>query len=1543
MRKIKIGLLLVIFLIICSLATNVNAVTTINQNTTGQQLENALQNGGEIRFTYKDVVKNKYIFCRQQNTAFNRGIDYTYKTDSAISQVRYPDANNQGAEWAYLIAKNYNNQNISQANIFGDRTLQNIFWTAIGNSGNWTANTLLQVGIHNPYNNSLIAEATDYGNFVRGKHDDMELANTYRPVEIEEIKNAPKPRTYGPFVVNPNYWIYPSNNGTIKAGITDFIVTGIDSVGDSIYPHYTLVINNVSYGPFQGKITTSNYPDALKELNKNGKNGFKIILTEKMHNFQYEYSYKTIDATATFIPITSTSGVSTAQKLVVVNPKYEEKVRKVESPLYFVKVPEPNPQTAVVLELIKLNNAGEEINGADFTVIAKQDGENLRIITQAFDSGNHYLYRIEVGTDNNNVVKKDNIYINITESVAPTGYETINKNINIVLIYNSVTGKFDPTFQPGQPDRPSWNNHGFNANTFGGWVYDGVSDDSENWPNTYVSSDLDRIVVDNPETSKYEIKVYDKEAPVITLDLEKYAINDLEENYSDKTMLHNFQFHITAKQNNGRTLTTILDTDIIYANSQSINIIPLDRNRTPIDIEIEEIVPPPGFDKTNSIIKFQYVYNTQSRRFEPVFENATWHADGQLENTYVSNTNDKYQAIDNASENVYLQKILAYDTPAPIEFELKKFNSYFSEIKKPLNDAEFKITAYQENGNINDNVTIEASNGASTSQSISEGINVGSYKTIKVYPNIANGDNKIHVNIQETGVPDGYEGLTEQIKLIYTFENGKWNLEVDDSTWTLTVTDDDLFVEEDDITHSRIDYSFPNVYCVYDESGVHPAEITEQTMIDHNADITDIIRVEDDYANGGHIINVYNQREDSNIYIDLAKYGVKSPDTDAILLNSNKFRFSITAKQVGIPNSIVEDADFNTNLSYSFNVETGSEDDIYVVIKEENAPVIYDMLSKPINIKYSFNNITSKWEPSFTMSESELVSAGFLATDFGNWQNTEGHKYESSEGDIIIVGNDGTISVYNNEVPNININFVKRDINLNHLDGAIFNITILNIESLELDGEYCEPYSGNTYVIPERSIDGLQLKNVIFSSNDPIYIILQEVEAPEGYILLDDGEEIYIEIPLSGEPKIVDAPGTPRNEIDNDQIILTLFDDDDEPKELLVDIYNEHEQITLSGRVWVDSSTVENNKTYGRPDGIKNGTDEFVDGVEVQLYDRETNTQVLNSAYTDANGYYEFTVPDKPTGYYVKFIYDGISYETLNSRLRAYSGKLDVNDGRGGYEIIEDRNSYNDKFYCISKDSASNKASSESISLEYYTTSSIDRTSRLITRDTITDLVLEKYQMQAITDTYTKDTNNLNLALVKKETDIALTTSILTKNHLKIRDYLNSYTPSIYNSNLELNKPAVIVEGDNSYLIYRVDLINQSNEKVNVEEVAYHYDIDNSRLHFEDTRTAAINSTINMGDMEIQYFEGVYPYGVLDITLNDNKELLPHGTKTFYLVFKAATADLNDGLQVTNVVNLVKYSSDRSLIDKDSQPSDLLDEYSFEDDLFVANNLIKIN
>lgn len=402
----------------------------------------------------------------------------------------------------------------------------------------------------------------------------------------------------------------------------------------------------------------------------------------------------------------------------------------------------------------------------------------------------------------------------------------------------------------------------------------------------------------------------------------------------------------------------------------------------------------------------------------------------------------------------------------------------------------------------------------------------------------------------------------------------------------------------------------------------------------------------------------------------------------------------------------------------------------------------------------------------------------------------------------------------------------------------------------------------------------------------------------------------------------------------------------DNPAYGYMTIKNAFKKINLSGYVWLDGQT--GIKPAVPHNGIMEDSEQRMKDIVVELWFANPNGFIwekVDEAVTDENGHYEFR--DHEIGYYCAvFFYDGVRY---------------INTISGGsskaFETEDTRNSFNSRFQTITY-----KQSNDGTNLEYKYE---DKKSSLITNEEGRTTIKQEFQMHAFSEVnlLLTDTDNINLGLVKRGLDIALSTDVYDANvtingqatnyvfnrednnieigssqtneqvtynlnlyasdyNYRVRDYVN--TQGFQEKDYITNENPGIQTGEDLrvQVIYELNLQNQSTQPTKINEVKYVYDEKYSFIGLKD-------STYGLQD------EG----NVLTINL-EGLELAEGETKTIYLVFEIK--ETNDAVNLgdfSNKAEITSYSNIEGLIDTDSQPGNFIFDNQVEDDSDTAGGL----
>ena len=424
-----------------------------------------------------------------------------------------------------------------------------------------------------------------------------------------------------------------------------------------------------------------------------------------------------------------------------------------------------------------------------------------------------------------------------------------------------------------------------------------------------------------------------------------------------------------------------------------------------------------------------------------------------------------------------------------------------------------------------------------------------------------------------------------------------------------------------------------------------------------------------------------------------------------------------------------------------------------------------------------------------------------------------------------------------------------------------------------------------------------------------------------------------------------------------------------------IDIENSLKEIDISGYVWLDGQT--GIKPAVTNNGVMDNGETRMENITVYLYYKNPKTgevSKIETAKTDANGYYEFK--DKEIGcYYVEFEYDGINYE-------------DTGDGGDSkaFETDGDRNTFNARFKTITYGKAIAGTTNAVTTLNYNYANNkstlitakegnineeiiYDNSEKPIcikTKEVNDKFIMNAYTTKKEPELYKADTTNLNLGLVKRGTDIALSTDVYdaivtingqatdytfnkedessivigsTQTSEEVSYNLNLYSSDynyrirnyVSNDGFKENDyitdevPEGVKTGDELkvYVEYELNLQNQSSKTTKINEVKYTYDSKYSFLGLTDSSYTVQNDKAK---------------NVLTIDLN-GLELTDGQTKTLHLIFEVNN---NDGLITGNFSNkaeITSYSTDEGLIDVDSQPGNFVNSNQVEDDCDTAGGL----
>lgn len=637
-------------------------------------------------------------------------------------------------------------------------------------------------------------------------------------------------------------------------------------------------------------------------------------------------------------------------------------------------------------------------------------------------------------------------------------------------------------------------------------------------------------------------------------------------------------------------------------------------------------------------------------------------------------------------------------------------------------------------------------------------------------------------------------------------------------------------------------------------------------------------------------------------------------------------------------------------------------DNVYIKITETKAPNGYIMITTPINAIMSIDGAKTQWYPSFGPNEEAWSASGFDSSTWGGWTYVDDgstalpNDYMSQKGDYVnvsVTSGNGSfafkVSAYNE--PKINkLELFKVDgTNQALLAGAKFKATLANVKTITINGQEIE-VTAETEINLETDANGKCLIDAIklIDENEPVIITINEVQAPSS-----NTEDYYYR--TLNSPIVITVTHTPNGlqvecEYDGEETVTAVKNSDDNYS-ISITVQNIR-VIDISGKVWLDGQT--GIKPAVTPNGNKDDNEQLLSGIRVKLY-MDGETDHIMQTQTDSNGEYKFEGVLIGKAYNVVFEYDGINYE---STVLGGHSKADENE--------TERTNFNNKFTTINYKEAVG-TNGEKTALEYNYS---DRKSTLITTNEDGN-VKQEFKMKSSTAevsdgymTLNKTTKDLNLGLVKRGADLALSTDVYTAN-VKINGQETEYsynkednsiiidnTPTseevTYNLNLYASdynyrirnyvsndaftsedyvnsgNPEGITTGDDLevFVTYKLNLQNQSTETTKINEVKYTFDDKYSFIGLTDNTYT------------VQQAENVLTINLNGLPLADGE------TKTLYLIFQVIEVDnvIKTG-DFYNSAEITSYSIDKGLIDQDSQPGNFVNDSQNEDDNDTAGGI----
>lgn len=1529
-KTIKIVLMLIIFLLICSIKTIVKAdLVTIDENTSYSDIINYLNDDG-ISLNKLTAAKNKYIFCRDINSVFSEG-NVNYEIDSSLRP--YTHRNNA---WSYMFGKMQNSENFNSYSIMKDSLLQKAFWVATGYTTNGYTNiplltaNLSRLNVNQETQNKvldLLNESNEYGAIVQNTNlssSAFTSGNIIMPTELKEVNNAAQRYTYGPFYINCNSWIY---NNELKAGISQFYVYYKDENENIVRPEYEIVYNcedttqyNKNWYGGTVNFTYTNFKDKMIELNGKMKDGFYI-------HFKHEVPKLIIKVRHTYINANSVTFTALKQ----IGSKGGNK--STGNDIYTCSAHE---------ETQFIDGAG----GTDTNVVYRinnklysyKDGNigttNWYLSTQVSgqkNDGNYHYYKFE---QKGKYCTKCNTYdVTVTnDGKCSNCGETVLEGM-LKDCYKYTVIKYTPWSCENNELCGTYPKRG---------TYTPASQELIIANSTFSTSS--QWVETEPTNVETEIK----------LKLEKY------ESSGTTKVLNGATFNVVARQNK----------EPIFNETKSageIVTIPVDGgSRAPVYVAITEIKAPEGYTIINKTINIEFIYSETDGVYYAKFVPSNWaesgfesetngewqHLDSEDEtvpngwvHTYKSSANDTIK-VEKTEVNPYIIKV--YDNIKPIKLVLKKLGEYSAETRDYLSGAEFSVRAvqsspeYSSGGGISISADYELLNiKTQTSSATGTLENVTADEVVEITPLTCDTTKNIYITIKETKAPAGYTKLSQPIYFVLKMNsNGKWNpafvlrdeedydaFEIGAKSWLWVQTQSDE-IKNDSGETIGYDSNLPNTYCVNPNNAESP--VTEQYITENN--ITDVITVKYGKDTDEYIISVYNQP--NYLEFNLEKNDIQDkPLTGAI--------FKVSVCQLNSAEDGYEWLLKNKQLEeLKFNVEPINNKDISVFIEEYVAPSGYKKIKSIINLSYKYNETTQKWELNGTPSKDAAINSGLITEEeydlgLANWNVTtedeNGKLMESSNHEIIRVL-DKLITVYDEPVEAISqVKLLKTDLKGNIIEGAKFTGTISNILSFEdKNGNTYVSGTNNTYEFNnfELTSGELSLYNMVLADpTQPVVISLNEIKAPSGFQSIDG--EVTIRIPYQNNLAATVTGGN--------QLVSVNTETYDNSKIVTITCKNS-KSINISGMVWLDGTTKINNKLNGAANGIKEANENVMSGITVLLKNFSNN--IIERTTTNAEGIYKFeNIPYDGTGYYVDFEYDGLHYESTLHNVVEGSNLVSI-----ASEAPYSRKNINKQFYTIHMGEngieAIHKNGLNLTSLDYVSVRDENTgmyVSRLNCQNPLSGVLYSKYAITARSNLITESTENVNLGLVERGIDLAATVNVVNKNNSKVRNYTKNNT--VFANSLSKDSATIVTDENKNYVTYRVDLINQSMDEALVNEIAFYYD---SKLTLNEDKTLALNKDLENLNVKITDHASTHK---IDIEALNGVNLKGNTTRDIYLVFEVSTDDNNKTF--TNAAEITSYSTEKGLIDVDSAPGNL--DYSpingdgiFEDDSFKSEKVLLI-
>ena len=435
-------------------------------------------------------------------------------------------------------------------------------------------------------------------------------------------------------------------------------------------------------------------------------------------------------------------------------------------------------------------------------------------------------------------------------------------------------------------------------------------------------------------------------------------------------------------------------------------------------------------------------------------------------------------------------------------------------------------------------------------------------------------------------------------------------------------------------------------------------------------------------------------------------FEIKSDELTLKIKDDYKLDKLTILKTDSLDNNKVEGAKFDVTLENVKSVKgysAGSSDTLTiqgVTTNKDGNIELEDVVIRDITKPLTITMVETEAPEGYKKIEGKVTVK--LIRDGNAYKITEQSKdptvldSEFKEGNAKVEGN--ILSIGINDIPALEeLNLYKVDSqNNSNLTGAEFKIDFSNVESYYTNGQK-KTDSSTTVIVNEGKalIEKVLLKDMTKEAT----ITLEETKAPVGYKRIEG--KIYLTVRYTDEGYTISAT--------KDETVLAEkeFNTSDvgikDKKNAYVTI-KDIPLINIGGIVWEDTQT--GNKQISGPDGKLNNGETGISGIGVEIYN-EKDERVYQDIYGDelvdttaGNGQEfsyklnngnsdtislnagEYIFPNLEKGeYYVRFLYDGINYMTVDSSNNIYESTSPEKESK---VTEEGRDEFNARFKTIS-------------------------------------------------------------------------------------------------------------------------------------------------------------------------------------------------------------------------------------------------------------------